>query len=120
MGLLRRDDESGWALYRMQEKLFAIGDGYWIETEDGVRVFKVDGKALRIRATLVLEDPSGQELYKIQEKKLTIRDKMQIEREGRTVATVKKALVSPLRDRFSIYEAAMSEANSYHARPSST
>ena len=31
-----------------------------------------------------------------------VRDKMAIERDGHTVATVRKALVSPLRDRFSI------------------
>ena len=77
--------------------MFAIGDDYWIETEGGERAFKVDGKALRIRDTLTLESPSGEELYKIQEKKLSIRDKMEIERGGEdTVATVKKALVSPL------------------------
>ena len=58
---------------------------------------------MRIRDTLVLEDASsGAELYKIQEKKLTIRDKMEIERDGKTVATVKKALITPLRDRYSI------------------
>ena len=45
---------------------------------------------------------SGGELYEIQEKKLTIRDKMEIERGGATVATVKKALITPLRDRFSV------------------
>jgi len=62
----------------------------------------VNGKALRIRKTLVLEDPDGREVFTIQEKKLSIRDKMEIEREGRTVATVRKALVTPLRERFSI------------------
>ena len=86
----------------MREKLFAIGDDYWIETDGGERVFKVNGKALRIRDTFVLETPEGDELFTIQEKKLSVRDKMEIEREGHTVATVKKALVSPLRDRFSI------------------
>jgi uncharacterized protein YxjI len=86
----------------MREKLFAIGDDFWIENGDGERVFKVDGKALRVRQTFVLESPSGEELYKIQEKKLSIRDKMEIERGGETVATIKKALVSPLRDRYSI------------------
>ena len=51
----------------------------------------------------MLEDAaSGAELYKIQEKKLTIRDKMEIEQDGKTVATVKKALITPLRDRYSI------------------
>jgi len=38
----------------------------------------------------------------VQEKKLHIRDTMAIERDGQTVATVKKALITPLRDRFSI------------------
>jgi len=86
----------------MREKLFAIGDDYWIETEGGDRAYKVNGKALRIRETFVIEDPSGDELLKIQKKMLHIRDTMKIERQGETVATVKKALITPLRDRFSI------------------
>lgn len=86
----------------MQEKLFAIGDDFWVENEAGERAFKVNGKALRIRDTLVLESPRGEELYSIQQKMLHIRDTMEIERGGRKVATVKKALVTPLRDRFSI------------------
>jgi uncharacterized protein YxjI len=103
MALLRgRRDEAGTTRYRMQEKLFAIGDDFWIENEAGERAFKVNGKALRVRDTLVLESPSGAELYSIQQKLLHIRDTMEIERDGRKVATVKKALVTPLRDRFSI------------------
>ena len=47
----------------------------------------------------MLENPAGEELFTIQEKKLSIRDKMEVERDGKTVATIKKALVSPLRDR---------------------
>jgi uncharacterized protein YxjI len=86
----------------MREKLFAIGDDFWIETDAGERAFKVDGKALRIRSTFVLESPSGEELFKIQEKKLHIRDTMAIERGGERVATIKKALITPLRDRFVI------------------
>jgi uncharacterized protein YxjI len=86
----------------MQEKLFAIGDDFWIENEAGERAFKVNGKVLRVRDTLVLESPRGEELYSIQQKVLHIRDTMEIERDGRKVATVKKALVTPLRDRFSI------------------
>ena len=88
--------------YQMREKLFAIGDDFWIETEDGQRAFKVDGKALRVRETFILESPSGEELFKIQEKKLHVRDTMEIERDGDTVATIKKALITPLRDRFAI------------------
>jgi uncharacterized protein YxjI len=102
MPLLRGRRDAGGTKYRMREKVFAIGDDFWIENDEGERAFKVDGKALRIRQTFVLEDPSGAELFSIQEKKLSVRDKMEIERDGHTVATVKKALVSPLRDRFSI------------------
>ena len=101
MGLLRDRGPQG-TRYTMREKLFAIGDDFWIETEAGEKVFKVDGKALRIRDTLVLESPSGEELFTIQEKKLSVRDKMEIEHDGKKVATIKKALISPLRDRYSI------------------
>ena len=102
MPLLRRRRDDGGTKYRMREKLFAIGDDFWIEDADGERVFKVDGKALRFRDTLVLEDRSGTELFKVQEKKLHIRDTMEIESGDRTVATIKKALITPLRERFSI------------------
>ena len=102
MGRLRdRGDDRRATHYRMREKMFSIGDDFWIETEEQ-RAFKVNGKALRVRDTLVLESPSGDELYAVQEKKLSVRDRMEIERGGRTVATVRKALVSPLRDRFAI------------------
>jgi uncharacterized protein YxjI len=102
MGLLRRHKDLGGTRYQLREKLFAIGDDYWIETEDGRRAYKVNGKALRLRSTFIIEGPGGDELLKIQEKKLTIRDKMEIERDGETVATVKKALITPLRERFTI------------------
>ena len=103
MPLLRgRRDEANMTRYRMQEKLFAIGEDFWIENEAGQRAFKVNGKVLRVRDTLVLETPNGEELFSVQSKMLHIRDTMNIERSGRKVASIKKALVSPLRDRFSI------------------
>jgi uncharacterized protein YxjI len=102
MGLLRRDEGLGGTRYTMREKLFAIGDDSWIETDDGQRAFKVNGKALRIRSTFILESLEGEELFKIQEKKLHIHDTMEIERDGQTVAKVQKALITPLRSRFKI------------------
>jgi uncharacterized protein YxjI len=88
--------------YQLHEQLFAIGDDYWIETDDGQPALKVEGKALRLRKTLILEAPAGDEVFTIRKKLLSIRDTMEIERDGSTVATVSKALVSPLRDRFSV------------------
>ncbi|MCU0309107.1 MAG: LURP-one-related family protein [Thermoleophilia bacterium] len=87
----------------MRERLLAIGDDFWIEDEHGERAFRVDGKALRVRDTLVFEDADGHELARIQERKARVRDSMEIEDpEGGRIAMVKKALVSPLRDRFEV------------------
>jgi uncharacterized protein YxjI len=101
MGLLRRGNEPDGERFQMREKLLSIGDDYWIENGQGERAFKVNGKALRVRKTFVLEDPSGDEVARIQERKLSIRDKVAIERQGDTAATVHKALVG-IRDRFKI------------------
>jgi uncharacterized protein YxjI len=102
MPLLHRHDDASATRYRMREKLFAVGDDSWIETEDGDRAFKVDGKALRLRDTFILKDSGGEDLFEAQAKALHIRDTMKVERDGETVATIKKALVTPLRARFSI------------------
>jgi uncharacterized protein YxjI len=88
--------------YQMREKLASIGDDFWIENAAGQRAFKVDGKALRVRDTLKIRDMQGNEVAEIQEKLVTVRDSMDIARNGKTIATVKKALVTPLRGRFSV------------------
>jgi uncharacterized protein YxjI len=89
--------------YRMRQRLVSIGDDFWIETDDGRRAYKVDGKALRLRKTLVFEDVDGHQLAKIQERVARIRDSMEIEdADGNRIAMVKKALISPLRDRWAV------------------
>jgi uncharacterized protein YxjI len=89
--------------YQMRQRLVAIGDDFFIENDHGQRVFKVDGKALRVRKTLIFEDMQGNELCKIQEQMLKIRNTMGIEDpNGQTMATVKKAMITPLRERFSV------------------
>ena len=89
------------AVYQVREKLFSIGDDLWIENGAGERVFKVNGKALRVRKTLVFEDTEGRELCKIQGRVLRVRDSMEIEGpDGERLAMVKKAVISPLRERW--------------------
>ena len=89
--------------YVMREKMFALGDDSWIEDESGERVYRVDGKALRMRKTLKLEDAAGNELCKIQERKLRIRDTMEIEApDGTRLGLIQKAMVTPLRERFEV------------------
>ncbi len=79
--------------YQMREKLAAIGDDSWIEDEQGNRVYRVDGKAFRMRDTFVLEDMAGAEVARIQERKLHVRDTMAIERDGDKIAEVHKRIV---------------------------
>ena len=100
----RRDGGDGGAVrYQMREKMVSIGDDYWIEDARGQKVFKVDGKALRVRDTLLFKDRQGNELCKIQEKKLRVKDSMKVEGPGGdTMAMVKKALISPVRDRWTV------------------
>ena len=88
--------------YRMRQRLISIGEDYTIEDDSGRPVYKVDGKVLRIRETFVIEDMGGREVATIREKKLAIRDSMKILRDGKTIATVKKALISPFTDRFDV------------------
>jgi uncharacterized protein YxjI len=89
--------------YRMVEKLASFGDDFWIENDQGQRAFKVDGKALRARDTLVFRDMQGNEVCKIQERIARVRDSMEIEGSGgQRLAMVHKAMITPLRERYSV------------------
>lgn len=99
----RRGGGNGKSHYKMREKMVSIGDDFWIENDRGEKVYKVDGKALRVRNTLVFEDPSGRELANVQERMLRVKDSMEVEGPGGgQMAMVKKALIAPLRDRWTV------------------
>jgi uncharacterized protein YxjI len=85
--------------YQVRERLFSIGDDFWITDELGNRVFLVDGKALRLRETFELKDAAGAVLATVKKKLIAIRDTMEIEHDGQVVATVRKAMISPLHHR---------------------
>jgi uncharacterized protein YxjI len=82
--------------YQVREKVFSIGDDFWVTDEQGNDAFLVDGKALRLRQTFELKDRSGAVVATVRKKLVSIHDSMDIERDGAVVATVKKALFSPL------------------------
>jgi len=89
--------------YQMREKLASIGDDFWIENNRGEKVYKVDGKALRVRQTLIFEDRGGKELAKIQERMMRVKDSMEVEDpSGHQIAMVKKAMITPVRDRWTV------------------
>ena len=102
----RREERHGGGAsnrYQMREELVSIGDDFWIENAQGQRTFKVDGKALRVQNTLRFEDRGGNVLAQIQERMLRVKDSMEVEdASGKQLAMVKKALISPIRDRFTV------------------
>ncbi|GGU28231.1 LURP-one-related/scramblase family protein [Streptomyces lavendofoliae] len=88
--------------YLVRDKIFAIGDDYWIEDENGRQAFLVDGKALRLRDTLELKDPAGRVLVTLRAKVLSLRGAMTVERDGRTLATVSRKRLSLLRNHYQV------------------
>jgi uncharacterized protein YxjI len=82
--------------YQVRERMFSIGDDFWITDEMGNRAFLVDGKALRLRETFELKDATGTIVAAVKKKLIAIRDTMEIEHDGAVVATVRKAMISPL------------------------
>lgn len=90
------------ARYKMRQHLLSLGEDFTIEDERGEPVYNVDGKLLRIRETFVIEDRQGNEVATIREKKIALRDSMKILRGGDTLATIRKAWISPFRDKFTV------------------
>lgn len=82
--------------YLVRERLFAIKDDFWVADEHGNRVFFIDAKILSLRHALDLKDASGRTLATIKHRLLTFTDAMEIEHDGAVVATVHKAVFSPL------------------------
>ncbi|GAA3373427.1 LURP-one-related/scramblase family protein [Streptomyces sannanensis] len=88
--------------YLVRDKIFAIGDDYWIDDEHGRHAYLVDGKALRLRDTLELKDPEGRVLITIREKWFGLRDAMNIERDDQQLAVVRRKRMSLLRNHYRV------------------
>jgi uncharacterized protein YxjI len=86
--------------YLVRERIFGIGDDYWIDDEHGEHAFLVDGKALRVRQTFQLKDVQGEVVAVIRRKMISLWETMEIERDGARLATVRKKRFTPLRNRF--------------------
>ncbi|MFJ2705962.1 LURP-one-related/scramblase family protein [Streptomyces sp. NPDC087428] len=86
----------------VRERVFGIGDDYWIEDADGRKVFLVDGKAMRLRDTFELKDAQGRIVVEIKQKLISLRDTMLIERDGEQLAKVKRKRLSLLRNHYRV------------------
>ncbi|WP_405554137.1 LURP-one-related/scramblase family protein [Streptomyces sp. NBC_01171] len=86
----------------VRDRLLGIGDDYWIEDENGRKVFLVDGKAMRLRDTFELKDTAGNVLIDIHQKMFALRDTMVIQRDGEDLATVRRKRLSLLRNHYRV------------------
>jgi uncharacterized protein YxjI len=85
--------------YLVRERLFDIKEDFWITDHHGNQVFYVNARLISLHHTLILEDAYGNRLASIKHKLLTVSDAMNIEHDGEVVATVHRALISPLHHR---------------------
>ncbi len=88
--------------FLIHDRIFGIGDDYWIDDEHGRHVYLVDGKALRLRETFELKDTQRRVLVTIRKKWLALRDTMTIERDDRPLATIRRKRLSLLRNHYRV------------------
>ena len=88
--------------YIIREKFFRIAEDSIIQGEDGAPIYQVKGKIFPLHHTLVLRDLAGNELATVEKQILSMTPKFHITRHGEEAATVRKKLISPLVDRFTV------------------
>lgn len=88
--------------FLLRQIIFSIGHDSWVMDEHDQKVFLIDQKTVALRKTYIMYDMNHQEVLKIQHQPLHLHRTMTIEQQGRTVATVQKAWLTVLRDRWNI------------------
>ena len=86
--------------YILKQKLFSLGDDFYIKDENERDVFFVDGKFLSIGDQLSFQDLQGAELAFIRQKILAWGRTYELFRNGELVAVVKKELFAPFHHTF--------------------
>ncbi len=88
--------------YLMKQKLFSLGDDFYIQNESGQNVFFVDGKVFALGDHLSFQDLAGNELAFIRQKLLAWGPTYEIYRNGTLYATIKKEIFTFFHCRFSV------------------
>lgn len=89
--------------YIMRQRLFAIGQDFYINNAEGHPFFKIDGKVRLVKESLKFRDMQGNLLYKLDEKIIRIRESFDIlNANGKVVVRVHNAIFDPLRERFTV------------------
>jgi uncharacterized protein YxjI len=102
----------GWTRYLLREKIFALGEDFWIENERGEQVYKVDGAAFSLRHSFVLQDAAGNELLSGESKLLSFQPTVNLEKGGQPYATISKKLFTFLHQ---TYDIALADGTAYEA-----
>jgi uncharacterized protein YxjI len=88
--------------YVIRERFFHLGEDSDITDEQGQPVYHVDGKLLTLHDTLIVRDRAGSEVARVRRQLVALRPTYHITRHGQEVAEVRKKLISPFVDRFTI------------------
>lgn len=88
--------------YVMKQKLFSLGDDYFIKDDAGHDVYFVDGKAISVGNQLSFQDADRNELAFIKQKILSWGPTYEISRAGQIVAVVKQQILALVHHRFTV------------------
>lgn len=91
--------------YMMKQKLFSLGNDFYIKDESGQDRFFVDGKVFTLGNQLSFQDLAGKELCFIKQVIFTLGQHYELYRDGQLWATVNKDFFTLFRARFDIEEA---------------
>jgi uncharacterized protein YxjI len=86
----------------IRERFFSVGDDFNVLDEHGTKLYRVDGKALSPRDRVVIEDPAGEEVASVHRHLVALRPTYEIRIGGEKAAEVRKRLLTPFRDKFTI------------------
>lgn len=88
--------------YLMKQKLFSLGDDFFIKDEAGHDVYFVDGKAISFGDKLSFQDADRNELAFIKQRVFSWGPTYEISRNGQVVAVVKKHIFALFHHRFTV------------------
>jgi uncharacterized protein YxjI len=89
--------------YIMRQRIFALGQDFYINNAAGQPVYKIDGKVRLVKEALKFRDMQGNLLYQLDERVIRIRESFDIlNANGQLAAKVHNAILDPLRERFTI------------------
>jgi uncharacterized protein YxjI len=89
-------------MYVIRERLFRLGEDSDITDEAGQPVLHVDGKVLSLGGRLILRDPAGREAGQVHRKLAALRPTYEITIDGKDVAEVRRHLLTPFGERFTL------------------